>query len=193
MPIDLNQFKMSPAEDAELRAVLALAQPRRIAEFGSGLTTRFWAENAPDARIVTWDNYPDWIAELQTAFAGAAWLPRVEWRSYTVAPDGPRDVEKDAVPWDGEPFDFLFLDGPRSAHPQNFGRSGTFRFATQHAAPGALIVWHDAQRPHERAMARKYFPHCARHRRGSVGWCKWEKPCCVGELTKAVRGLNPFA
>lgn len=193
MPIDLNQFKMSAEEEAELHAVLALARPKRIAEFGSGLTTRFWAENMPDARIVTWDNYPDWIAELQTAFAGAPWLARVEWRSYTVTPEGHRSVEKDAVPWDGAPFDFLFLDGPRSAHPQNFGRSGTFRFATQHAAPGALIVWHDAQRPHEREMARKYFGHCARHRRGSVGWCKWEPAEKVSGLTAMLRKMNPFA
>ena len=193
MPIDLNQFKMSANEETELRAVLALAQPKRIAEFGSGLTTRFWAENAPEASIVTWDNYPDWISKLKDAFSCAPWLPRVEWRSYTVTPDGQRDVEKDSVSWNGDAFDFLFLDGPRSAHPQNFGRSGTFRFATQHAAPGALIVWHDAQRPHERQMARKYLGHCARHRRGSVGWCKWEPIKNVSGLTAMMRRLNPFA
>jgi predicted O-methyltransferase YrrM len=193
MPIDLNQFAMNPAETALLTKLVAVAKPRRIAEFGSGLTTRFWAQLAPDARIVTWDNYPEWIAELKTAFAAEPWLPRVEWRGYTVSPDGPRDVEKDPVPWDGEPFDFLFLDGPRSAHPPNFGRSGTFRFATRHAAPGALIVWHDAQRPHEREMARRYFPHCARHREGSVGWCKWEPAGRVGALARVVRKMNPFA
>ncbi len=184
MPIELNQFKMSAAEDAELRAVLALARPRHIAEFGSGLTTRFWAENAPDARIVTWDNYPDWISELRTAFNGAEWMPRVEWRSYTVTPDGPRDVEKDAVPWSGEPFDFLFLDGPRSAHPQNYGRSGTFRFATQHAAPGALIVWHDHDRAHERRLALRYLGHCRLHGKGRVGWCRWQSPRSGGWLAR---------
>ena len=193
MPIDLNQFAMNPAETALLKELVAAARPKRIAEFGSGLTTRFWAENAPDARIVTWDNYPEWIAELKAAFADAPWLSRVDWRSYSVTPEGPRSVEKDAVAWEGEPFDFLFLDGPRSAHAPNFGRTGTFRFATQFAAPGAIIVWHDAHRPHEREIARRYFGHCARKRRGSVGWCKWEKPCCVGGLTAAMRKLNPFA
>jgi hypothetical protein len=140
---------------------------------------------------VTWDNYSEWIAELRTAFADAPWLPRVDWRFYTVAPEGARSVEKDAVPWDGPLFDFLFLDGPRSAHPQNFGRSGTFQFATKHAAPGALIVWHDAQRPHEREMARRYFPHCARHRRDSVGWCRWETPESVPGLRKWWRRVKP--
>jgi predicted O-methyltransferase YrrM len=191
MSIDLNQFQMNPDEAALLRELVQGAAPRRIAEFGSGLTTRFWAENS-EARITTWDNYPDWIAELKTAFGEAPWLSRVEWRDYTVTPEGPRLVEKDAVPWDGEPFDFLFLDGPRSAHAQNFGRSGTFRFATKHAAPGALIVWHDAQRPHEKEMARKYFAHCTRKRKGSVGWCRWETPESVGSLSKFVRKLNPF-
>lgn len=190
--IDLQQFKMNPDEEAALRAVLAMHNPKHIAEFGSGLTTRFWAENS-DAKIVTWDNYPDWVSELQTAFSGAPWLERVEWRSYSVTPEGRRDVEKDAVPWNGEPFDFLFLDGPRSAHPQNFGRSGTFRFATQHAAPGALIVWHDANRPHEKEMARKYFGHCKRHLKANVGWCRWERPESVGGLTGWLRRLNPFA
>jgi predicted O-methyltransferase YrrM len=189
MPIDLNQFQMNPTEAALLRELVGKARPKRIAEFGSGLTTRFWAENS-EAQIVTWDNYPDWIAELRTAFGAVPWLDRVDWRLYTVTPEGARDVEKDPVPWEGEPFDFLFLDGPRSAHPPNFGRSGTFRFATQHAAPGALIVWHDAQRPHEREMARRYFPHCARHRRGSVGWCQWETPGSVGTLSKWWRKLS---
>ncbi len=193
MPIDLNQFAMNPTETALLKELIAAAKPKRIAEFGSGLTTRFWAENAPDARITTWDNYPEWIAELQTAFADAPWLSRVDWRSYSVTPEGPRSVEKDAVAWEGEPFDFLFLDGPRSAHPPNFGRTGTFRFATQFAAPGATIVWHDAHRPHEREIAKKYFGHCARKRQKSVGWCKWEKPCCVGGMSAALRRLNPFA
>lgn len=184
--IDLQQFKMSAEEDAALREMLALHEPKRLAEFGSGLTTRFWAENT-QAKIVTWDNYPDWVTELKTAFADAAWLDRVDWRAYAVTPDGARHVEKDIVPWEGEPFDFLFLDGPRSAHPQNFGRSGTFRFATKHAAPGALVVWHDAQRPHEVEMARKYFGHCKRQRKGSVGWCRWEAPDAVPGFTRLLR------
>jgi predicted O-methyltransferase YrrM len=144
-----------------------------IAEFGCGLSTRFWADQT-DARIVTWDNFPDWVAEIQTLFKDEPWLSRIEFRLYSVTPEGPREVEKDPVPWDGAKFDFLFLDGPRSAHPPNFGRSGTFRFATQHAADGATIVWHDAQRPHERAMARRYLGHCKRFREGSVGWCRWQ-------------------
>jgi predicted O-methyltransferase YrrM len=192
MPIDLNQFQMNPTEAALLGELVRSAQPSRIAEFGSGLTTRFWAEHS-HARIVTWDNYADWIAELKAAFAGGPWLERVDWRFYTVTPEGSRHVEKDAVPWEGAPFEFLFLDGPRSAHPQNFGRSGTFLFATRHAAPGALIVWHDAQRPHEREMARKYFGHCARKRRGSVGWCRWETPESVGALKRLWRRMNLFA
>lgn len=191
--IDLQQFKMVPAEEAVLRRLLREAHPRHIAEFGSGLTTRFWGENC-DAKIVTWDNYPEWIAELKTAFAGAPWLERVEFRNYDVTPAGPRSVEKDAVPWDGGKFDFLFLDGPRSAHPPNFGRSGTFRFATQHAAPGATIVWHDANRPHEREMARRYFGHCARRRSANVGWCRWQPPgsACCG-FVETLRRWNPFA
>ena len=95
------------------------------------------------------------------------------------------------MPWDGAKFDFLFLDGPRSAHPPNFGRSGTFRFATQHAAEGATIVWHDAQRRHEREMARRYLGHCARHRSGSVGWCRWG--ASRGGLREWLNRVNPFA
>ncbi len=108
-----------------------------------------------------------------------------------MTPAGPRDVEKDPVPWDGVKFDLLFLDGPRSAHPPNFGRSGSFRFATQHAAKGATIVWHDANRPHEREMARRYLGHCARHRRSNVGWCRWEAP--RGGLRQLLNRLNPSA
>jgi predicted O-methyltransferase YrrM len=188
--IDLQQFKMHVEEEGALRDLLRAAKPRRIAEFGSGQTTRFWALHS-EAEIVTWDNYPKWIAELKTAFDGEGWLHRVDFRLYDVTPPGPRHVEKDAPAWEGDKFDFLFLDGPRSAHPQNFGRSGTFRFAMQHAQPGAYIVWHDANRPHEQEMARKYFRHCARHRRSNVGWCRWEAP--TGSLRQRLRRFNIFA
>jgi predicted O-methyltransferase YrrM len=181
---------MNPAEEARLRGLVREANPKRIAEFGCGLTTRLWAESS-DARIVTWDNFPEWVANIQEAFAAEPWLSRVEFRTYEVTPAGPRSVEKDPVPWEGEKFDFLFLDGPRSAHPQNFGRSGSFRFATLHAAPGAMIAWHDADRPHEREMARRYFGHCARQRHDNVGWCRWE-PHTRG-LRAGLRRLNPWA
>jgi predicted O-methyltransferase YrrM len=188
--IDLNQFKMNPAEEVVLGRLVRQARPGLIAEFGSGLSTRFWAERS-EAKIVSCDNYADWLAELRELFHAEPWFPRAEFRLYTVTPTGPRDVEKDPVPWEGPPFDFLFLDGPRSAHPPNFGRSGTFRFATQHAAPGATIVWHDANRPHERAMARRYLGHCARRRAANVGWCRW-RPARRG-LATWINRLNPFA
>ena len=188
--IDLDQFKMNAAEEKLLGELVREAQPKLIAEFGCGLSTRFWAQQST-ARIVTWDNFPDWVREIRDHFKDEPWLSRIDFRDYTVTPEGPRNVEKEPVSWDGEKFDFLFLDGPRSAHPPNFGRSGTFRFATLHAAPGATIVWHDANRPHEREMARKYLGHCARHRAASVGWCKWEPRS--GGFGQALRRLNPFA
>ena len=188
--ISLDQFKMNSAEEAVLGRLVQAARPKLIAEFGCGLSTRFLAERC-EARIIAWDNYADWVVELQQLFQKEPWFPRVEFRLYTVTPTGPRDVEKDPVPWDGSKFDFLFLDGPRSAHPPNFGRSGTFRFATQHAAEGAMIVWHDANRPHEREMARRYLGHCARRREANIGWCRWQSP--RGGLLQAVNRLNPLA
>ena len=188
--IDLDQFKMNPGEEARLKALIHEAKPGLLAELGSGLSTRLWAENS-EARIVTWDNYPDWVAALKETFQASPWIGRVDFRLYEVTPPGAREVEKDPVAWDGPKFDFLFLDGPRSAHPQNFGRSGSFRFATLHAAPGATIVWHDAQRDHERALARRYFGHCRRRREGSVGWCRWESP--DGSLRQTWNRLNPLA
>jgi len=187
--INLEQFKMNPAEKAWLEALVRETGPKRIAEFGCGLTTQLWAENS-EATIVTWDNYPEWVASIRETFANEPWLSRVEFRLYEVTPEGPRDVEKDPVPWEGEKFDFLFLDGPRSAHPPNFGRSGSFRFATEHAAPGATIVWHDADRPHEREMARRYFGHCCRRRATNIGWCRWEPP--KGGLRQTLNRFNPL-
>ena len=186
--IDLQQFEMDRDEEQLLGELLRDAKPRRVAEFGSGLTTKFWAENC-DAQIVTWDNYPEWIAKLKSVFADRPWLERVEFRLYTVTPPGDRTAEKDAVSWEGGKFDFLFLDGPRSAHPQNFGRSGSFRFAKQHAADGAMIVWHDANRPHEKEMARRYLGHCARRRRANMGWCRWEPP--TGRMRQWLRRFDP--
>ncbi len=188
--INLEQFKMNPAEKDRLEALVREARPTQIAEFGCGLTTQLWATNSA-APITTWDNYPDWVERIRQTFASEPWIARIDFRLYEVSPAGPRTVEKDPVPWDGGKFDFLFLDGPRSAHPPNYGRSGSFRFATQHAAPGAMIVWHDADRPHEREMARRYLGHCARKRANNIGWCRWEAP--NGGLRQWLNRVNPLA
>ena len=62
--IKLEQFKMNPAEEQILGRLVRTAKPKLIAEFGCGLTTRFWALQT-DAQIVTWDNYPEWVNEIR--------------------------------------------------------------------------------------------------------------------------------
>lgn len=173
--MNINDFPIREDDERLYRRLLEKHRPRLIVEFGSGLTTRIWAEYS-DAHIISWDNNAEWIKQVMKHYAGEPWLPRVDFRLYEVTPQGDRSVEKDALTWDGPPFEFVFIDGPRSAHPTNYGRYGSFKFATRYAREDACIVWHDHDRAHERSLAKQYFGHCRRHTLGRVGWCIWKRP-----------------
>ncbi len=171
----IDDFSYPPSEKALMLTLLARKKPTLIAEFGSGNSTCLWAKHS-EASIITWDNFPDWLEMVKHECAAHPWSNRIEFRTYEVTPQGPRSVIKDPVPYSGEPFDFLFLDGPRSAHETSYGRSGTFRFAVQHAREGACVLWHDAQSEPQIEWAFRCFRHCVIHRAGRLNWCIWRKP-----------------
>ena len=171
----IDDFSYPPAEKALMLSLLARHAPQRIAEFGSGNSTCLWAKHSK-ASITTWDNFPDWVKMVQGECAAQPWSKQIEFRAYDVTPPGPRSVTKDPVPYTGAPFDFLFLDGPRSAHESSYGRSGTFRFAAQHAQEGACVIWHDAQSEPQIEWAFRCFRHCVIHQAGRLNWCIWHKP-----------------
>jgi hypothetical protein len=173
--MNINDFPYREEELRLYRQLLAKYRPSLIAEFGSGLTTRIWAEN-PETHVISFDNSSEWIKQVMEHYAGEPWLDRVDFRLYEVTPQGDRSVEKDVIAWNGPPFEFVFIDGPRSAHPTSYGRHGSFQFAARYSREGACIVWHDYDRSHERALAKKYFRHCRCHASGRVGWCIWRKP-----------------
>lgn len=178
----IHDFVFPPEETTLLVKLLKRCCPRSIAEFGSGGSTRILAENS-SARIVTWDNTPAWVDMVRKLYVDKPWIDRVEFRTYTVMPPGPMAVQKDPVAWDGGRFDFLFLDGPRAAHPSSFGRSGTFKFATLHAQKGACILWHDADGGHAIEWAFRCFRHCRIHHHGRMSWCIWNAPTSLSWIT----------
>ncbi len=168
----LEEFVLNEEEIRIYRNLLGQVSPKRIAEFGSGNTTRFWMEET-SATIVSWDNNADWVQLVKIALAGHRHTSRVDVRLYDVYPKGNRDVLKDPVVYDGSAFDMTFIDGPRSARQASDGRSGSFAFSTCHTRPGGLIVWHDNDRRHEREMAVRFLGHCVLKWEGRIGWCRW--------------------
>ena len=168
--LNISDFAMPEEEEGLLKQLLQTCQPGLIAEFGSGGSTRILA-SCSDAKVVTWDNMPEWVATVREAFKDEPWAGRVDWRQYDVKPEGPRDVEKAPPSWDGPQFDLAFVDGPRSAHATSFGRSGSFRFAQEHVRDGGIIIWHDHDREHEQEMARAHFGRYWFHRQARIGWC----------------------
>ena len=168
--MEINDFSMTIAEQNLLRLLLKKFKPLHIAEFGSGGSTCLLAE-ASDATIVSWENTPEWLELVKTRYCGCSWFARVAFCEYEVTPCGPRDVEKDCIEWHGEPFDFIFIDGPRAAHPTSFGRYGSFKFAIKYARQGACLVWHDNRNDHVMALVDRYFNKYYVHDRGTIGWC----------------------
>lgn len=164
-----------------LLSKLAQQEARQIGEIGAGTASRLWAEHST-MRVVSWAA-PGCVESLRAAFAAEEKLARVEWRAIESAGE--------SLPWKIPHFDFLFID------PSELGSDAceqAFRFGTEHVQRMGLILWHDADRPEVLALARKYFSHCSRHRRGRIGWCHWQVPgsaCCA--LGDWWRRVNPFA
>ena len=171
----INDFSYSEKEKSLYIELLRHFSPDRIAEFGAGKTTSVLAQQT-SANIVSWDNTEKWLNLVRESYQGTDWYQRVEFQTYEVTPKGGRDLEKDPIVWRGPLFDFILIDGPRSAHPTSYGRSGSFKFAALHTREGGCIVWHDNDRLHENVMAFKYLGHCLIHNEGRIGWCVWQHP-----------------
>lgn len=104
---------------------------KNIAEFGAGeVSTPLF--NTLSVKMTTFESDQAWIDDLQA-----------------IGPD------YNLVLWDGinapdpQPFDLIFVDGPRNG--VNRGPSTAYA-----AANGTYVIQHDQQRPDEQAWAEKY-------------------------------------
>jgi len=144
-PRPANDYALMPDTLDFLAALLARLSPKLIVEFGSGASTRLFAEwcAAHDARVISVEHDRSWVADVQGQLAPP------ERRAVTMlhAPLRPtwrglrqfltyRGIDRLAA--DVAPAGLFLVDGPHVS-----GREPVLYFALSHCRPGAVIVIDD--------------------------------------------------
>lgn len=143
-------------------------RPRRIVEFGSGISTSLFALYAAemrkqnvDVQVLSLDHDAEWLAQTQAALAKIGDASMIHLRhapigdqvllgrsrpAYTVASD---DFARVAG---SEGFDLCLIDGP----PGHYGRAGSLAVAVPWLAKEAIVMLDDAVRDTERAALTEW-------------------------------------
>lgn len=125
-----------------LRKQLRQRKPKRIIEWGSGLSTLLMATELPDAEIVTIENDLKWFMYWSQHFAG--------YRNIKMYP---LSLERNYVdaPYAMGKFDMAFVDGVDAT------RAACLEVAAQVLNPDGCALVHDSEREYYWPPINKYF------------------------------------
>jgi len=149
-----------------LSALIRELRPRRVLEFGSGLSTLVMAatlKKLDAGSLLSVDESErfaartrGWLAEEALTSQAEVWQCPI--RLQTVYGSDVRCYELGSVLGDVVDVALLFVDGPNSlpliGHPG--ARFGTLPLVREHLAPGAWILLDDARRRSERRVADRW-------------------------------------
>jgi predicted O-methyltransferase YrrM len=102
-------------------------QPRRIVEWGPGLSTELMLQHAPQAEILSIEHDEAWLAVAAEKYGGRIQLEHHRCTN--------RNSDYAACILDREPFDLAFVDGRR--------RVECVLTALPLLAPGGVVILHD--------------------------------------------------
>ena len=161
-------WAISPSAMMLLWRLLCETKPRRILEFGSGISTRVFsiyaeqmAQDGVPVRVLSVDHDEQWLANTRNHIAEAALnrsfvlvhAPLSKQRllcrdmvSYTVPEADLADVAGSGG------FDLCLIDGP----PGTDGRAGALPLAAPYLAGNCCIILDDAYRAGEQAVLREW-------------------------------------
>jgi len=145
-----NGFSIHPETAKFLIALLSEIRPRRVAEFGSGASTRLIVQairETGDEKVITVDhlalcsrNAIDELDEHEKKIVEAVVFPvrpRLHLGKLLFFYQIPQGF------WKGrDPFDFVFVDGP----PSTWRREAALYEVFDHLAPGAYLLLDDLNR-----------------------------------------------
>lgn len=169
-----NGFAITPAAMLYLWRLVQARRPRRILEFGSGLSTRIFAAYAAaqadrfPVRICTVEHDAAWLDDVRRSLQADGLNDYVElvhapllpwmWRGTTFTGYGVHAEQLEAAARPGG-FDLCFIDGP----PRTVGRFGCLPLAEPHLAEDAVVLLDDCLRTEEQLVLERI--------RGTMGNC----------------------
>ncbi len=149
-------FAISQKDWEFIKPIIEAKKPKRILEFGSGLSSLLMSEIT---NVISYETDPDYVQKVKDAINGNRLKIKL---------------------WDGKelktkhkPFDLVFVDGPRS---DTIGRQHSIRYASELSDN---IIIHDAGRKEEMMWQNKYlrrkFKIISRSGRHLIRCQYWEK------------------
>lgn len=133
-----------------IQEFMNIIKPRRVLEFGTGLSSLLMAERTVVHSFDTDAAHAERILEKH-----------LEWCRQSQEPGKPRPPTLHVFPWDGKNFDpgadgnydFAFVDGPEGEGRGGVGRQWSIKVASEHCRH---IIVHDAGREFEEHWQRMY-------------------------------------
>ena len=139
--IPWGEYSITQRDIRFIRPLVKALEPKRILEFGSGLSSLLLSEIC---EVVSYETDPIWAEKIKSKIKSHNNLTIKMWDGHTV----PEELKGS-----GKFFDFCFVDGPKSRNKGGVGRDVAMEIASQVTDQ---IMVHDAGRPDEETQQRKY-------------------------------------
>jgi len=148
---------------------------RTIVDLGSGVSTLVLAKAAPQARVISIDNSPEYAAKTQLLLNSHA-ITNVDLRVAPLAPHASGNSwYETSIFAEITEIDLLFIDGP-PATEDGQGRHPAFTELLKKLSAKAIVVLDDAGRDGEKELAQKFAAAMPTH---SVEFLDHEKGTAV--------------
>jgi len=142
--IPWGEYSITQKDWNFIKAIIEEERPKRILEFGSGLSSLLLSEFG---EVTSYETDPEWKAKIEAKKLTKNDLRIILW-------DGHNFPITDDSPYYHSKFDLVFVDGPKEKLKGGIGRDTAIRIASQ---VSDNVIIHDAGRCEEEIAQRKYF------------------------------------
>ena len=167
-----------------INAIIERETPKRILEFGCGLSSLLLSEFG---EVASYETDPEWKAKIEAKCLEKNDLKIILW-------DGHNFPITDDSPYHHSKFDLVFVDGPKEQLKGGIGRDAAIQIASQ---VSNHVIIHDAGRLEEEQYQRKYLRGIFKLVRKSGDhitrchyWVRRPKPVTLEDVKNALRKGN---
>jgi len=141
--IPWGDFSITQKDIRFMRPLVKTLEPKRILEFGSGLSSLLLSEIC---EVVSYETDPEWAEKIKSKIKSHNNLTIKMWDGHTVPEEFQHPQENK--------YDFCFVDGPKNRSKGGVGRDVAMEIAAQVTDH---VMVHDAGRPDEEKQQRANF------------------------------------
>ena len=177
-------FSLTQKDWRFIKEYLNVLQPKKILEFGSGLSSLLMSETC---EVVSYETDPEHKKLIESKITSNNNLTVRLWDGHNFPHQ--EELELNTTSFRLEKFDFAFVDGPRQKADGGIGRDVSIKIA---ALLSDHVILHDAGRMEEEKHQRAYLRSIFKLERKSGDhitrchyWKRRPHPVTLAELTKA--------